>query len=261
MAGDQFIHPPFVFPRARLDNEIKTDAPAISLTLSRMAGSPAKVSWNDWTSSFRKVNPTVTNPVQLIVDSHTGHKNLDMILFAWLHHMHMLSFHPCTNHKFQPLDCTVTKPCKNAFNKTCAQWMCKYSYLKTGVKDIAGLVNNVLTNICWMKLPKLAFACTHIYLLNHGIFSDLDFLPSVELDFWHSQHSGTALPDAKGTWTPIFDPELSPAIARSDSLQAPTNPPTAATSQSPPAYYKKRSIKIMLNKISPVPMELNVGQE
>jgi hypothetical protein len=42
-AGYQFIPPLFVFPRVRLDNEIRKDAPEGSfLTLNQMDGSPVK---------------------------------------------------------------------------------------------------------------------------------------------------------------------------------------------------------------------------
>jgi hypothetical protein len=42
--------------------------------------------------------------------------------------------------------------------------------------------------------------------LNHGVSSDLDFLPLAGLDSSDSQHAGTAFPDAKGDCTPVFDP-------------------------------------------------------
>jgi hypothetical protein len=124
------------------------------------------------------------------------------------------------------------KPLKNAFNETCAQWMRKYSYLKIGVKDIVGLVNIAFTKIFRMELAKSAFACTGFCPLNHGIFSDLDFLPLSGLDFSDSQHAGTAFPDAKDDSTPVFDPEIFPATIGSESLPSPKYLPAASTSQS-----------------------------
>jgi hypothetical protein len=119
----------------------------------------------------RRVNPTATDPVLLIVDGHASHNNLVVILFARSHHVHMLSLPPHTTHKLQPLDRDITKPFKNAFNEACAQWMPKYSYLKIGVKDITGLVNIAFTKICRIELAKSAFACT-----GNCSFKSWDFL-------------------------------------------------------------------------------------
>jgi hypothetical protein len=82
-----------------------------------------------------------------------------------------------------------------------------------------------------------------ICLLSLGIFSYLDFLPLVELDFSDSQLTGTAFPDAKGDCTPVFDPELSPATSRSELLQSPENLPIASTSQSPLQMFTASSLQ------------------
>jgi hypothetical protein len=58
-------------------------------------------------------------------------------------------------------------------------------------------------------------------------------LPFGDLDFWDSQHAGTAFADAIGDCTPAFDPEFFLATSGSESLLSPNNLPSASASQSP----------------------------
>jgi hypothetical protein len=112
-AGDQFIPPLFVFPRVRLDSEIKKDVPEGSLFDAQPNGWITSEGFLKWLKEFvRRVNPTATDPVLLIVDSHASHKNLDVILFARSHHVHMLSLPPHTTHKLQTPDREITQPFK-----------------------------------------------------------------------------------------------------------------------------------------------------
>lgn len=175
-SGDQFIPPLFVFPRVRVDNDLTKDAPVGSVFDGQPSGWITKEGFLKWMQSFvERVNPCEKSPVLLILDGHASHKDLDVILYAKSHHIHMLSLPPHTTHRMQPLDRVVMKPFKNAYNEACSLWMRKYPKLKIGLKDIAGLVNSALARVCRMELCQSAFACTGIYPLNRNVFSDLDF--------------------------------------------------------------------------------------
>ena len=60
-------------------------------------------------------------------------------------------------------------------------WMQTYGRLglKISEQDICGLVNKAFTAVCRMELAKSAFKCTGIYPFNRNIFTDIDFLPSL----------------------------------------------------------------------------------
>lgn len=131
------------------------------------------------TAFVERVNPTEKSPVLLIIDGHSSHKDLDVILYAKQKHIHMISLPPHTSHKIQPLDRSIMKPFKNAYNEACGFWMRKYPNMKITLKDIAGLVNSAFSRICRMELAQSGFECTGIYPLNRNVFSDLDFAGSL----------------------------------------------------------------------------------
>lgn len=180
-AGDQFIPPLFVFPRIRMDPRLTKDAPDGSIFDAQESGWISASGFLKWLKAFvDKVNPTEQSPVLLILDGHSTHKDLEVILYAKEHHVHMLSLPPHTTHKLQPLDRAVMRPFKTAFNAECEAWMSKYGRLgfKITDKDICGLVGPAFTKICRMDLATSGFRCTGIYPFNKNIFTDLDFLPA-----------------------------------------------------------------------------------
>lgn len=181
-AGDQFIPPLFVFPRARIDLKLKKDAPEGSIFDAQDSGWITVSGFLKWLEAFVKhVHPTKESPVLLILDGHSTHKDLQVILFAKENYVHMLSLPPHTTHKLQPLDRTIMKPFKAVFNEACGTWMQTYGRLglKISEQDICGLVNKAFTAVCRMELAKSAFKCTGIYPFNRNIFKDIDFLPSL----------------------------------------------------------------------------------
>ena len=177
--GDVFVPPLFVFPRVRIDNDLKKDAPAGSIFDGQPSGWITKDGFLKWLNLFvERVNPTEKEPILLILDGHASHKDLEVITFAKDHHIHMLSLPPHTSHRLQPLDRTVMKPFKNAYHEACSLWMRQYPNIKISLKDIAGLVGVAFSKICRMELAKSGFACAGIFPLNPNVFSDLDFAPS-----------------------------------------------------------------------------------
>lgn len=179
-SGDNFIPPLFVFPRVRIDNELKKDAPDGSIFDGQPSGWITKDGFLKWLVLFvERVNPTAISPALLIVDGHSSHKDLDVITFAKQHFIHMLSLPPHTSHKMQPLDRAIMKPFKNAYHEACSLWMRKYPNIKISLRDIASLVNTAFSKICRMELAKSGFKCSGIYPLNRNIFSDLDFAASL----------------------------------------------------------------------------------
>ena len=181
-AGDQFIPPLFVFPRKRMDQSLKKDAPEGSLFDAQESGWISTAGFLKWLKGFvERVNPTKESPVLLILDGHSTHKDLQVILYAKQNNVHMISLPPHTTHKLQPLDRAIMRPFKTAFNEACGNWMQKYGKLglKITDKDICSLVNTAFTAICRMDLAKSAFKCTGIYPFNKFIFTDVDFVPSM----------------------------------------------------------------------------------
>ncbi|XP_046988788.1 MFS-type transporter clz9-like [Schistocerca americana] len=120
-AGNVFISPLFVFLRVRMDNDLKKDARVGSVFDAQLSGWIIKDRFLKWPALFVEgVNPTKKYPALLIVDGHSSHKDLDVLTFAKIHHIPMLSLPSCTSHKLQPLDRTVMKPLKNDYHEACS---------------------------------------------------------------------------------------------------------------------------------------------
>ena len=86
-AGDQFIPPLFVFPRARIDQKLKKHAPEGSIFDAQYSGWITVSGFLKWLEAFIKhVHPTKESPVLLILDGHSTHKVLQVI--------HMLGLPP-----------------------------------------------------------------------------------------------------------------------------------------------------------------------
>lgn len=178
--GDLWVPPLFVFPRARIDQELKKDAPIGSIFDGQKSGWITAEGFLKWMHLFvERVKPSEKNPVLLLLDGHSSHKDLSVITYAKQNHIHMLSLPPHTSHKLQPLDRAVMKPFKNAYNDACAMWMRKYPNLKISLKDISGLVNVAFSRVCRMELAQSGFKCTGIHPFDRTIFSDLDFSASL----------------------------------------------------------------------------------
>ncbi|XP_030757952.1 uncharacterized protein LOC115883699 [Sitophilus oryzae] len=164
-----------------MDVKLTKDAPIGSIFVAHPSGWITVQGFLKWLNAFvDRVNPTEENPILLILDGHSTHKDLQVILYAKEHHVHMLSLPPHTTHKLQPLDRAIMKPFKGAFNAACEVWMSKYGRLglKITVQEISGLVGSAFSKICRMELAQSAFQCTGIYPLNKNIFTELDFLPA-----------------------------------------------------------------------------------
>lgn len=175
--GDLFIPPLFVFGRKKMAEELKKDAPEGSIFACEESGWITANSFLTWLKMFvRRVNPTKESPALLILDGHSSHKELNVILYAREHHVHMISLPPHTTHKLQPLDRTIMRPFKAAYNEACTKWMNRYHPLKIAQRDIVGLVKTAFTSICRMELAISGFSCTGLYPLNKNIFSDLDYI-------------------------------------------------------------------------------------
>ena len=62
------------------------------------------------------VRPSVEKPVLLLIDNHESHVNISIIELAKRSGIILITFHPHTTHKMQPLDCGVFDPFKNFYN-------------------------------------------------------------------------------------------------------------------------------------------------
>lgn len=130
------------FPRKRLSEELKKDAPKNSVFITEESGWMTAMGFRKYLEMFVvRVNPTKKDPALLIVDGHTSHKDLLAVLYAKENNVHIISLPPHTTHRLKPLDRAIIKPFKAAYNEACSLWLKKYAPLKISLKDIDSLVN------------------------------------------------------------------------------------------------------------------------
>lgn len=181
--GNQFIPPLYIFPRKKMNDRLKIGAPAGSMFAAQDNGWINGTIFCKWFEEFIKhTHPTKEDPVLLIVDGHCSHKEYKVITTARENNVHILSLPPHSTHKMQPLDRTIMKPFKDAYNEACALWMRRNPFQRITEFEIAALVGTAFTKICRMELAKSGFECSGIYPLNPNIFTDLDFLGAAGLD-------------------------------------------------------------------------------
>lgn len=265
--GDQFIPPLFVFPRTRIDNDLQKDAPLGSIFDGQKSGWITKEGFLKWLHLFvERVNPNEKNPVLLVLDGHGSHKDLDVILYAKEHHIHMISLPPHTSHKLQPLDRSVMKPFKDAYNEACALWMRKYPNMKISLKDIAGLVNIAFSRICRMELAQSGFKCTGICPLNRNVFCDLDFAASLCNQSQEVEESSTSMSQTSTNPNKEAVPQSStacsllglPGTSNQPDNQTQELPTSNASSPKPFSLSTSSTTQCILEQISPLPSNSSV---
>ena len=210
-AGDTFVPPMFVFPnKLHIDQVITENAPPGSIIEANNNGSMSGDSFKSWLELFvKRTHPTVENPVLLILNGNTYHKDCEVIVYAKEHNVHILSFPPQTTNKMQPLD-QIKEPFQIAFKKACSDWIKNNNLLKISSKDIPSVFGLAYSIICRMDWVQSAFKLTGIWPFNPSVFSDADFGAQTDPLFLSSME--TQEPVSTTTAPPNEKPEVTPML-------------------------------------------------
>lgn len=176
-AGNHYVPPLFVLPSEQQVNTIVTkDAPAESIFTVDENSLISGGSFLKWLEVFvEQTHPAEEQPVLLIVNNQPCHQDLNVILFAKEHHLHLLSLPPLTAHKMQPLNRAILQSFSEAYNQACNDLTTKYHPRKITEKDFAGLASAAYASVCRMDSVQHAFKCTGLWPLNPDVFGDSDF--------------------------------------------------------------------------------------
>lgn len=119
------VPPVFVFPRVHFKDHMLKGAPPGSVGAAAPSGWSNETIFLQFMTHFiEHVKPTPERPVILLLDNHESHMNVRAISMAKKTGIIVVTFHPHTSHKIQPLDRTVFGPFKNVYDKaTMADWM------------------------------------------------------------------------------------------------------------------------------------------
>ena len=122
------------------------------------------------------------NPVLLIMDNHASHISLTASLMGRKHGIVMVTIHPHTLHKLQPLDRTVYGPFKRYYNAALDNWMRENPATTLSIYGVAQLAKQAFELAFTPRNILSGFRCTGICPLNPNVFTNDDFAPSAITD-------------------------------------------------------------------------------
>lgn len=180
-AGGGFIPPMLIFPRVNFKDFMLSGAPTGSIGGANSSGWSNETLFLQFFEHFIKfAKPSKDNPAILLMDNHESHITVPIINLARQNGVTLMTFHPHTSHKMQPLDRSVFGPFKMYYNTAMNEWMLSpgNSGKPVTIYDLAPLVGKAFpmaftpNNIC------KGFKATGFVPFNENIFTDEDFAPA-----------------------------------------------------------------------------------
>ncbi|XP_004207287.1 uncharacterized protein LOC101240724 isoform X1 [Hydra vulgaris] len=99
------IPPLLVFPRAKFKEHMLNNCPPGNVGAADKSGLSNEVIFLQFLEHFiNNVRPSIEKPVLLLMDNHESHVNISVIELAKNSGIVLMTFHPHTTHKMQPLD-------------------------------------------------------------------------------------------------------------------------------------------------------------
>nr|XP_012554776.2 MFS-type transporter clz9-like [Hydra vulgaris] len=171
--------PLLVFPRAKFKDHMLNNCPPGSLGAAIKSGWSNDVIFLQFLEHFiNNVRPSIEKPVLLLMDNHESHLNISVIELAKKSGIVLMTFHPHTTHKMQPLDRGVFRPFKTFYKNAMNNWMISPGNAGKSVTiyDISYLVGQAYPHAFVPNNIINSFKCTGFYPFNENIFTDIDFL-------------------------------------------------------------------------------------
>ena len=109
----------------------------------------------DWMKHFQStVKSCPEDPVLLILDNHSSHISLDVVLYCRQHSIHMLSLPPHSSHKAQPLDMCFYGPLKTHYAGAAENWMAMHPGRAITPFQVAELLNTTYDKCAGVGVAK-----------------------------------------------------------------------------------------------------------
>nr|CAI5856007.1 unnamed protein product [Callosobruchus analis] len=203
-AGGGFIPPMFIFPRVNFKDFMIHGAPEGTLGAATPTGWSNEALFVMFMKHFIKfARPSKERPVIILMDNHESHISVPEIRLAKENGVILVTLHPHTSNKMQPLDKSVFGPFKTYFNQAANEKMLTPGHIgkPLTIYDIAELVGKAFPRAFTPTNISSGFKSTGFHPLNENIFSDADFLAA--------SFSDRPLPQETSTQPDCFLPEES----------------------------------------------------
>lgn len=175
-ASGHYIPPMFIFPRVRMSPSLTIGGPPGSIYKTSKSGWITEQLFIEWLKHFKvKSNPSLADPILLILDNHTTHCSVEAYDFCIENGIVVLSIPPHTSHRLQPLDLTIFGPLNTALNKAIEAEMKLKNYVKITSEQLPSLFHAAWTKICSTEKAVNGFRSAGIYPFNRNVFSDDEY--------------------------------------------------------------------------------------
>lgn len=207
------IPPVFIFPRVHFKSHMLAGAPAGSLGVASQSGWVNEDIFVAYLDHFIKhAKCSRDNPVLLVLDNHSSHITLRASIKGRENGIIIVTIHPHTSHKLQPLDRTVYGPFKTFYNRALDTWMRSNPGKVCSIYHVAAIANQAYALAFTHQNIVSGFRSTGIFPLNRDVFGDVDYAPS-EL---------TNRPNPEETLTPSEEQGFTAEDANGHTSKAPS---------------------------------------
>lgn len=235
-AGGGYMPPMLIFPRKHFKDFMLKGAPEGTLGGANPSGWSNEDLFLKFMEHFIKHSrSSKENPTILLLDNHESHISIATIQLAKDKGVTMVTFHPHTSHKMQPLDRGIFGPFKTYYNTKMNEWMLKPENVgkPATIYDVAEVVGKAFPLAFTPSNITRGFQVSGLHPLNEDIFQDYEFQPSIVTD--------RLIP------TPTYeDQPENQTIPMEDNLNRPgPSIDTGVTNLSPSAFANKMNINIV----------------
>lgn len=177
-ATGTYIPPMMIFKRKRMKESLIDHAPTGTLGCCSDSGWIDTELFMSYIKHFVKhTQCSPQNKCLLILDGHKSHtKNIELLNYASEKGLLMISLAPHTSHKLQPLDRSVFKSLKAAYNVACSNWLRKHPARRISVDEIGELFHEAYKKAATIENAEAGFRASGIYPYNREILPESDYI-------------------------------------------------------------------------------------
>ncbi|XP_047033430.1 uncharacterized protein LOC124639949 [Helicoverpa zea] len=182
-AGGQAVPPVLVFPRKNTNPRMAVGTPPGSLILANPSGWMNSELFLDVMKHFiRRTGTTKEYPSILIMDNHESHLSIEALDLAKESGVTVLTLHPHTSARLQPLDVGIHGPFKTFYYSAMSSWMLRNPGCPVTIYDVGALIGQAFAKSMTPSNIIQAFRKTGIFPFDRYVFTDEDFAPSSVTD-------------------------------------------------------------------------------
>ncbi|XP_026331553.1 uncharacterized protein LOC113238919 [Hyposmocoma kahamanoa] len=182
-AGGQALPPAIVFPRKNINPRMKIGTPPGSLILASPSGWMNSELFVEVMKHFIQRSASSKNfPSILIMDNHESHLSIEVLDLAKESGVTLLTLHPHTSAKLQPLDVGIYAQFKTFYASAMESWMMRNPGHPVTIYDVGSLIGQAFEKSMTPVNIRKSFMKTGIYPFDRHIFSEDDFMPSSVTD-------------------------------------------------------------------------------